>query len=65
MIVIETCPVCGSDLHDLVVCTYPPISQKCCLSCGYTWESEREEIVRIPFSPKEKNTTINFEGRLL
>lgn len=65
MIVIETCPVCGSDLQDLVVCTYPPIRQKYCWSCGYTWESEREEIVRVPFNQKDKNVNINFEGRLL
>lgn len=25
MIIIETCPKCGHDLQDEVICTYPPI----------------------------------------
>ena len=48
-IIIETCPKCGHDLHDLVITTYPPIPVKKCLNCGWSWEGEREEVVRVPF----------------
>lgn len=49
MIIIETCPKCGHDLRDEVICTYPPIPRKVCYNCGWSWEGEREEVVRIPF----------------
>lgn len=49
MIIIETCPKCGHDLVDLVLTTYPPIPAKQCPVCGWRWEGEREEIVRVPF----------------
>lgn len=49
MIIIETCPKCGHDLHDEVICTYPPIPRKVCYSCGWSWEGKREEVVRVPF----------------
>lgn len=49
MIIIETCPKCGHDLHDEMICTYPPILRKVCYSCGWSWEGEQEEVVRIPF----------------
>lgn len=49
MIIIETCPKCGHDLHDEVICTNPPIPRKVCYSCGWTWEGEPERVVRVPF----------------
>lgn len=49
MIIIETCPKCGHDLTNEVICTYPPIPKKSCWNCGWSWEGEREEIVRVPF----------------
>lgn len=48
-IIIETCPKCGHDLTDLVIATYPPIPQKKCFGCGWSWEGEREKIIRVPF----------------
>lgn len=48
-IIIETCPKCGHDLMNEVICTYPPIPRKSCPSCGWSWEGEREEVVRVPF----------------
>lgn len=48
-IIIETCPKCGHDLHDLVICTYPPIPQKKCFNCGWEWTGEPEEVIRVPF----------------
>lgn len=48
-IVIETCPKCGHDLMNEVICTYPPIPRKSCPSCGWSWEGEREEVIRVPF----------------
>ena len=49
MIIIETCPQCGHDLHDVMIATYPPIPKKECFSCGWSWEGEPEEVVRVPF----------------
>ena len=48
MIVIETCPKCGQDLRDEVICTYPPIPHKVCWNCGWSWTGEREKIKRVP-----------------
>lgn len=50
MIIIETCPKCGHDLVDSVICTNPPIPRKECHNCGWSWEGQREEVVRIPFN---------------
>ena len=54
MIIIETCPKCGHDLFDSVICTDPPIPRKECHNCGWTWEGQREPL-RVPFN--ENNTT--------
>lgn len=56
-IIIETCPKCGHDLINTVICTYPPIPRKICSSCDWSWEGEREEIVRVPFGGNATNTT--------
>ena len=47
--IIETCPRCFNDLRDICICTYPPIRRKECPNCGWSWESERGDILRIPF----------------
>ena len=62
MIIIETCPKCGHDLMDEVICTYPPIPAKRCPSCGWYWEGKQEQIIRVPFSGNAINTT---EAQLL
>ena len=49
MIIIETCPKCGHDLHDLVIATNPPIPQKKCFECGWEWTGEPEQVIRVPF----------------
>ena len=49
MIIIETCPKCGHDLHDVVICTYPPIPRKVCWNCGWSWTGKPEKITRVPF----------------
>ena len=51
MTIVETCPVCGGDLVDEVICTYPAIPSKKCYKCGWSWEGEKEDVVRIPFVP--------------
>ena len=61
MIIIETCPECGHDLRDEVICTYPPIPRKACYNCGWSWEGEREEIVRVPFGGDILNAPITTE----
>jgi hypothetical protein len=48
-IIIETCPKCGFDLIDTVICTNPPIPKKGCPNCGWSWTGEPEEVVRVPF----------------
>lgn len=48
-IIIETCPKCGHDLIDEVICTNPPIPNKGCPNCGWYWEGEPEEVIRRSF----------------
>ena len=62
-IIIETCPKCGHDLHDLVIATNPPIPKKECFNCGWYWEGEPEQVIRRPFGgnsfyPDDKHTLI-------
>ena len=48
--IIYTCPNCGHDLIDTVICTYPPKDQKWCPNCGWTYtEDDHEEVIRVPF----------------
>lgn len=60
MFIVETCPECGRDLSNEVICTYPPIHCKVCYSCGWCWE-EQEEIKCIPFNPDITNKS-NLPG---
>ena len=68
MIIIETCPKCGHDLQDEVICTYPPIPRKVCWNCGWSWTGEREKIKRVPFGgntntfTEKDNTSISWDG---
>lgn len=68
MIIVETCPKCGHDLHDVVICTYPPIPRKVCWNCGWSWTGEREKIKRVPFGgntntfTEKDNTSISWNG---
>ena len=57
MIVVETCPKCGHDLHDVVICTYPPIPRKVCWNCGWSWTGKPEKITRVPFGGNTNNFT--------
>lgn len=65
-IIIETCPICGHDLVNEVICTYPPIPKKSCPSCGWYWEGEQEKVIRVPFGGNANNrttvTTLNEVG---
>lgn len=49
MIIIETCPKCGSDLQDYVITTFPAIPKKVCPNCGWKWEGIPEQPIRVPF----------------
>lgn len=60
-IIIETCPKCGHDLIDTVICTYPPIPRKICSSCDWSWEGEPEEVIRMPFGGNVTNAATNAE----
>lgn len=68
MIVVETCPKCGHDLRDEVICTYPPIPRKVCWNCGWSWTGEPEKITRVPFGGNtdtltdKDNTSISWNG---
>lgn len=55
MIYIETCPKCGHDLQNVVVCTYPPIPKKVCWNCGWSWTGEADKVTRVPFNPDPEN----------
>ncbi len=50
MIIVETCPKCGSPLVDEVIATFPPIPAKRCFNCGWYWEGEPEPIEYRPFN---------------
>ena len=68
MIFIETCPKCGHDLLDEVICTYPPIPRKVCSNCGWSWTGNPEKITRVPFGGNtntftdKDNTSISWNG---
>ena len=68
MIVIETCPKCGNDLRDEVICTYPPIPRKVCWNCGWSWTGKPEKITRVAFGgntntfTEKDNTSISWNG---
>ena len=55
MIIIETCPMCGHDLIDIVLCTYPPRPYKYCPQCGWSWTDESIEVMRVPFKDNGYN----------
>lgn len=57
MIVVETCPKCGNDLRNEVICTYPPIPRKVCWNCGWSWTGKPEKIKRVPFGGNTNNFT--------
>lgn len=61
MIVIETCPECGSDLLNYVITCYPPIPVRYCPHCGWRHEDIRNEIIRVPFTPPSIKI-LNREG---
>lgn len=63
MIIIETCPKCGHDLMDEIICTYPPIPVKRCPKCGWRWEGEPEQILRVPF-PTESQIDVTADDRV-
>lgn len=58
-IIIETCPKCGHDLTDIMLMTYPPIPQKKCFNCGWSWTGKQEEVVRVPFGGNSIELTDN------
>ena len=48
MIIEYTCPKCGGDLLEEVICTYPPIYKIYCPKCGWSNE-QQEKIIQIPY----------------
>lgn len=55
MAIIYTCPMCGADLQDIVMTSYPPQAAKKCVKCGweYVYKDGGENDVRVPFVPPE------------
>ena len=53
MMIIETCPVCGADIIDYVLTTYPPKHGKRCTKCDWLWleENRDDDVIRVPFKP--------------
>ena len=60
-IIIETCPECGHDLIDEMICTNPPIPRKFCPNCGWRWEGKQDEVIKIRFG----ENMIDSEDKLL
>lgn len=60
MIIIETCPKCGSDLINTVIATFPPIPRKVCPNCDWHWEGKQETIKRVPFQEGKEMTKLNL-----
>lgn len=56
--IIETCPVCGHDLINIVLASNPPIPKKECWSCGWSWTGDAEEVIRVPFGGNKENKEI-------
>ena len=53
--IIYTCPRCGADLIDTILCTYPPKARKWCPSCGWAYIEDHEEVIRVPFGGNIEN----------
>ena len=46
--IVYTCPECGYDLRESVVCTMPPVYVADCPNCG--WHHERRgSDMRVPY----------------
>lgn len=60
MIIIETCPKCGSDLVSHMLACLPPKLHKHCSRCGWQWTGEAEQVVRVPFNPDPENLDSNW-----
>lgn len=58
--IVYTCPKCGADLQEVCFPTYPPQYRKECWNCGWKSDTEREEIVRIPYVEEPDNPSITF-----
>ena len=55
MMIIETCPNCGHDLMNVMLCTNPHKHKKECVNCEWTWVGKREEVIRVPFIDNKVN----------
>ena len=64
MIVIETCPCCGSDLYNLMLLSNPPTPKKECRTCGWSWTGKPEEVVRVPFGGNTIDTSYSLNHYL-
>ena len=62
--IIYTCPRCGTNLVDTVICTYPPKVQKWCPSCGWSYTEDHEEVIRVPFGGNLGNGAFWNSSRL-
>ena len=48
--IIYTCPDCGHDLQEFILCSNPPKTQYNCPACGWhKIEDAHEQIVRVPY----------------
>lgn len=58
MYIIETCPKCGADIRRSIFACVPPIEHAECSnpSCDWSWTAKPEEVKRIPFDPKNRDS---------
>lgn len=59
MTIVETCPQCGHDLLSVLICTNPPTPRKVCTKCGWHWDGERGDYIKIPFTPPVDDPVID------
>lgn len=52
---IYICPVCGSDLIEMVYPTYPPKHGVECFNCGYKEVTYTDMIRKVPFKSEKRS----------
>lgn len=57
--IVFTCPWCGYELRESVICTIPPIHVVDCPNCGYHHE-EKGTVTATPYTANTTNLTMEY-----
>ena len=54
--IVYTCPVCGHDLVEMCLTSYPPQYIQKCFFCGWSGMDKEDQvkIVRVPYGSEKK-----------